>query len=159
VLALSLVEHDLQAAEEEHHQGKAHPVHIEPVGKALPAFPLEHLRLDQERPDEHEREEADRAVDEEYPVPGKIIRDPAAKRGADGRRNADGNTEDAESLAALARREAVGKDRLADWHHAAAAKSLEHAKGNQPAKARRQSAEDRAYREQHHADHVEALAA
>jgi hypothetical protein len=59
------------------------------------------------------------------PLPGKIVGQPAAKRRANRRRRHHGNAGHRENLTPLCRRERVRKDRLRDWHHAAAAEGLQ----------------------------------
>ena len=73
----------------------------------------------------------DRPVDQEAPVPGIIVRQPAAERRPDHRSHDHGNAEQREGLAALLWREGVRQDRLRDRHHAAAAEALQDAKQQQ----------------------------
>ena len=74
-------------------------------------------------------------------------------------RDDHGDAVEREGLAAPLRRKRVGEDGLLAGRHAAAAEPLQDAEEDQRAQARRQSAQQRAHREQRHADHVEALAA
>src|SRR5579883_360924 len=78
---------------------------------------------------EVEREQADRQVDEEYPVPVEVVGDPAAERRTDGRRADHGHSVNGEGLAAFGDREGVGEDGLLAGSKAAAAESLKDAGG------------------------------
>ena len=158
VLALALVEHDLETAEPQRHQHDADPIDLEAAGEALLPLAHQRLRLDQEPLHQCQREHADRHVDEEDPVPGEIVGEPAADRRPDRGRHDDRDTVDREGLGALLRRKRVGQDGLLARHHAAAAQALQDAEEDQERQAGRQPAQQRAHGEQRHAQHVEALA-
>jgi hypothetical protein len=78
-----------------------------------------------QRRDERHGCEADGAVDEEVPVPGIIVGEPAAECGSHDRRHDHRNAEQGEGLAAFFGREGIRKDRLRHRHHAAAAQPLQ----------------------------------
>jgi hypothetical protein len=61
---------------------------------------------------QEEREQADGQVDEEDPVPVEVVGDPAAERGADGRREDNGHAIDGKGLPALLNGEGIGEDGL-----------------------------------------------
>src|SRR5580704_18343690 len=92
-------------------------------------------------------------------MPGEIVGDPAADGRADGRRDNDGDAVEREGLAASLRWKSVGEDGLLAGRHAAAAEPLKDAEENQRAKIGSKPAQQGAYREQPHTDHVEPLAA
>ena len=108
---------------------------------------------------EKERQQAERKVDEEDPVPVVVVGDPAAERGADGRSDDDGHAVEREGLAAFFDGEGVGEDRLFAGGESAAAETLQDAREDEQRERGRETAEQRADREHHHAGHVEALAA
>ena len=135
------------------------PIDLEPAREPLARSLFEYFRLLDQPLDEHERKNAERHIDEENPVPGIIVRDPAADGRADGRGHDDRNAVDREGLRALPQRERIGQHRLLAGRHAAAAKSLQDAEHDQRGKAGGKPAQQRRYREQRDADHVETLAA
>src|SRR5262245_35490427 len=89
VFALALVENDLHAAEAKADQADADVVDAETF-LDLGAFHVR--RIADEQRGEQQRENADRYVDVKNPAPGKIVGDPAAEPGADGRRDDDGDS-------------------------------------------------------------------
>ena len=116
------------------------------------------LGFAQNRQETRNRKKSDRAVDQKAPMPGVIVREPAAKDRADDRCHNDRNAEQRESLAAFFRRKGIRQDRLRHRHHAAAAKTLQDAKQQQRLQIPRQTAKHRACGEQSEADHEERLA-
>ena len=103
------------------------------------------LRARQTDLDQRHRHEADRAVDEETPVPGPVVGEPAAERRADHGRDHHRDAEQREGLAALFRRKRVGEDRLRDRHHAAAAEALQDAEQQQRIEIAGEAAQNRAH--------------
>ena len=159
VVALALVEEDFQAPERQHHQDEAGPIHLEAAFQPLPALAFQNVRFNHQPLHERQRKNAEGHIDEEYPVPGKIVRQPPTDRRADRRRDDDCDAVERECLRALFRREGVGKDRLLARRHAAAAKPLEDAEQDQHVETGRQAAKQRRTCERGDAQHVIALAA
>ncbi len=91
IVDLAAVEHDFKAGESRGDQGKADPIDLQSAGKTLFALALEHFRLVDEPMHQRQRGHPDRHVDEEDPVPGEIVGDPAAERRADRRRDDHGD--------------------------------------------------------------------
>ena len=83
---LEPVEADLQRPEAEHHQDEAEDINVQPFVQQRPPFPAQHLRLRHQPADQGQREQADGQVDQEHPVPGQVVGDPAAHDRADGGR-------------------------------------------------------------------------
>ena len=133
IVDLAAVEHDFETAERRRDQREADPIDLQSAGQALLAFALEHLGLVDEPMHQRERSKPDRHVDEEDPVPGEIVGDPAAERRADGRRDDHGDAVEREGLAALFRRKGIGEDGLLAGRHAAAAEPLQDAEKDQRA--------------------------
>ena len=96
-------------------------------------------------------------IDVEDPAPGVIVGDPAAERGADGRRHDRGDAVQRKGQAALLRREGVGQNRLRHRLQSAAARALQDAEHDQRPQRRRGAAKQRAEREQEDAQQEEAL--
>jgi hypothetical protein len=90
-----------------------------------PALAALRCRPAQDERNQPHRERAYPRVDQKAPLPGKIVGQPAAKRRPDHRRHHHGNAGHRESLTPLRRGERVRKDRLRDWHYAAAAEALQ----------------------------------
>src|SRR5690242_2496351 len=127
VLTLALVEDNLETAERNRNQYQADPVDIETAREPLSTLLLQHIRLDQQPLNQEQGRDADRHIDEEDPVPGHVVGDPASDGGTDRRRNDHRNAIERKSLRTLLRRKRVGQDRLLARHHAATAESLENA--------------------------------
>ena len=130
-----------------------------PLARGPPALLGRCLRLGQDHGDQRHRGDADRAVDQEAPAPGQIVREPPAERRPDHRRHHHRDAEQREALAALLRREGVRQDRLSDRHHAAAAETLQDAEEQQRIQVPGMRAHHRAHGEQRQADQEERLAA
>ena len=124
VLLLALVEHELQAADADRDQAEAHEVDL---GSLALLLRFQIRRVFDHAVAQVERQQADGQVDEEDPVPVEVVGDPAAERGADGRRDDDGHAVDGEGLAALFDGEGVGEDGLLAGREAAAAEALQDA--------------------------------
>ena len=113
------------------------------------------MRIHQEQ-----RQNADRQIDVEDPAPGVVVRDPAAQRRADGRRQHRGDAVKREGHAAFLRRESIGQNGLRHRLQSAAARALHHAEENQHRRGSgADAAKQRTDREQEDAEHEEALAA
>ena len=97
-------------------------------------------------------------VDEEDPVPGVVVGDPAADRRADRGRDDDGDTVQRERLRPLLRRKRIREHRLLAGRHSAAADPLQDAEQQQRAEAAGEAAEQGGDGEDRNAQHVEALA-
>jgi len=78
----------------------------------------------QQPADEIEREEPDRHVDEEDPVPGEVVGQEAAQERADQEGDTEDGAEQALILAAFGRREQVAYDRQRDREESACAETL-----------------------------------
>src|SRR5437762_1820599 len=98
VFAFAFIENNLHAAQAETDQSDADVVDAETFSQ-LSALHVGRI-ADQKRR-EQQRKNADRNVDVKNPAPGKIVSDPAAEPGADGRRDDDGDAIYSESHAAL----------------------------------------------------------
>ncbi|GJE03234.1 hypothetical protein GMJLKIPL_5185 [Methylobacterium isbiliense] len=157
VLPLPLVEHDLQRAEEGRHQQEADEVEAHALAPQAP--PLLHRRgrvLDEEV-DQHQGHHADRGVDQEAPVPGIGVGEPAAEGRPDHRRDHDGDPVEREGLAALLRREGIRQDRLRERGHTAA-EPLQHPEEQQRFEAPGEAAQHRRDGEERDRRHEERLA-
>ena len=123
VVLFTLIEHDLQAAHSQGEKTEADVIHVAQLGRVG----LDPRRIFDEARDQNEGENADGNIDEEDPAPGEVVGDPAAERGADGRREHGDEAVEREGLAALVRLERVGHDGLRHGLHAAAAGALKNA--------------------------------
>ena len=94
-----------------------------------------------------DRDHANRHVDEEDPVPVDVLGDDAADKRADGEREGRDASPDANRRAALFRRECDGNDREGCGIHHGRADTLNHTRGDQHRRARRQAAAERRQRE------------
>ena len=79
----------------------------------------------QQPPEDEQRDQPDRHVDEEDPVPAERVGDEPAERRPDERREPEHGAEQAEVLAALGRRVEVGDDGQRDREDRAAAEALQ----------------------------------
>ena len=159
VVALALVEHELQRAEPDRDQCEADVIDAQSLAEQLPSLVLRAGGLVDQRAHEEQRNQPHRHVDQKYPVPGIVVGDPAAERRSDHRRDHDRDAVDRKGLAALFRRKRVGKDRLLAGGHAAAAEPLQDAEQHQRLQIPGEAAQQRGERKGRDADHVEALAA
>src|SRR5262249_12563115 len=136
VVAFALVQDDLHAAKTQTDQADADVIDAEAL------FDLSALHVgriaDQQRR-KQQRKNAYRDIDVKNPAPGKIVGDPAAEPGADGRRDDDGDTVHGESHAALFQRKCVVQDGLLAWLQTDAAHSLQNAAETANAEARGQA--------------------
>ena len=89
---------------------------------------------------EEEREQADRQVDKEDPVPVEVVGNPAAQRGTDGGCDDHGHAVNSESLAALLGGEGVGQNGLFGRLQSSAARALQDARDNEPRQSGRDAA-------------------
>ena len=78
VIEFELVEKNLQRAEADGDQDQPEIIELQAAREHLPALLDQQRRLGDENRDQGERDQPDRQVDEEDPVPGQIIRQPAA---------------------------------------------------------------------------------
>ena len=145
VVLLPLVEHDLQGAHAEGEQTHADVVDL--YSRARGA--LHPGRIFDQAIDQKQCQDADRQVDEENPAPGVVVRDPAAQRGPDRRRDDRGDAIEREGQPALLRRKSVRQDRLRHGLQSAAARALQDAKKNDRPQTGRDSAQQGAQREDH----------
>ena len=151
------VEHELEGAEEGCDQHEADEVEPDAALRRRPA--LRGRLLAQQDGNRRHRGEADRAVDQEAPMPGHVVGKPPAKRRPDHRRDHHGDAEQRKRLAALFRRKCIREDRLRHRYHAAAAEALQDAKEQQRLQIPGEAAQHRGGREHPEADEEEALAA
>ena len=121
VVLLALVEHDLHAAHGDGEKAQAQEVHVAQAR----AVGLDPRRIVDQAGDQNEGQDAHRNIDEEDPPPREVVGDPAAERGADGRREHGDQSVEREGLAALVRLEGIGHDGLRHGLHAAAARALQ----------------------------------
>src|SRR5215467_1855434 len=156
VFAFAFVQNDLHAAEAQADQPDSDVVDAESLGEP---GALHVRRVAYQQRGQQQRENADRNVDVKNPAPGKIVGDPAAEPGADGRRDDHRNAIHGEGHAALFERKGVVQDGLLARLQSAAAHSLQNAEQDQHAEARSEPAEKAAHREKSDAGHVKALAA
>ena len=108
-------------------EAQAQVVHV----RRARAIGLDPRRIFNQPRDQHECQEADGNVDEEDPAPRIVVGDPAAQRGADGRREHGDQAVERERLSALVRLEGIGHDGLRHGLQSSAACSLEHAEDKQ----------------------------
>ena len=94
-------------------------------------------------------DDADRHVDEEAPVPGVVVGDPAAERRAERGRDDDAEQEDRLHQPLLLAREDLADRRLRGREQRRAARALKHAPQHDLAQAVRRAAEERGDDEQH----------
>ncbi len=123
VPAVAFLQHVFEAAERDGEQEQADPVEF------FQEREIGFIDRLEERDGEGD-DEAGHEVDEEQPVPGKDVGDPAAKRGPDGRSQATEQAEDGGHHGALLageKREAGGED---GRDHRAADKALDGARGD-----------------------------
>ena len=98
VILLPLVEHDLEEAKPHRDQKETDPIDLKPVPPQCFALPDQGWRLIDEGGHERERDRADRDIDEENPMPGRIVGDIAADRRPQRRRDNDRDPVGGESL-------------------------------------------------------------
>ncbi len=156
VVALALVQHDLEGRQADDHQGEADEVDLLAV---LQAQPLEVRRIHEDGAGEHHGQDAHRDVDEEDPVPAVVVREPAAQHRPDDRGEDHADAVHRHGLPVLLRREALHQDALGGGLEPAAAQALEDAEEDQPAQGGRGGAQEAAGGEDEDAGEVEALAA
>ena len=159
VVALAFVEHEFERAEPDRDQREADVVDAQSLAEQLPPLLFGAGGLVDQRADQKQRDQSHRHVDQEDPVPGIVVGDPAAERRPDHRRDHDRDAVDRKGLAALFGRKRVGEDRLLAGRHAAAAEALQDAEQHQRLQIPGEAAQQRGEREGRDADHVEALAA
>src|SRR4029079_2086642 len=99
-----------------------------------------------------DREDPDRYVDEEDPAPADVLGDEPARERADRKGHRGASCPDADRHPALPWRERGGDDREGGGVHERGAGSLDDAGADQPAGARRETAEERRDREDHEPD-------
>ncbi|NYH20169.1 hypothetical protein GGD41_007397 [Paraburkholderia bryophila] len=140
VLVVTLVQHDLQRADAEYQRRETDIVDLRLRGGLGP--PL-HLRVHHRT-----RENADRHVDQERPLPRVVLGDPAAEQGSRDRRD-DGHHRDHRQREAAPRRWIDRQhQRLGGRNHRSGNEALERAECHQLRQAMRQSAQQRSEREQ-----------
>ena len=150
---LAAVHHHFEAAEAQRDQRQADEVHAALFLVLLPGRVFHHDG------DEKNRDRADRHVDEENPAPARLVGDVAAERRPQHRRDDGGDGRDAESRAALGRREGVEDDRLLIGLHPAAKEALRQTEDDELRQTAGYAAQKRAHREHADADQEIALAA
>ena len=141
VVLVALLEHVLQRAQAHGEQADAEPV--DRARAALLARRILEKRRHQER-----RRDGDRHVDEEAPVPGVVVGDPAAERGPERRRDDDAEQEDRLDQALLLAREDLPDRGLRGREQRRAAGALDDAPDHELDQRVRGAAEKRGDREQ-----------
>ena len=118
-------------------------------------------RLDrrQQPLDDDQRDDPDRDVDVEDPVPAQVLGQPAADERTGHERDPEDRTEQALVLAAFLGREQVTDDRQRDREQRAGADALDASEQDEHAHVLAQAAEGRAEQEDDDADHEDRLAA
>ena len=137
IIALALVEDDLQGSQTESDEAEAYVVDF---GFAELAA-LEIGRVLNEPRGQQQRKDADWNIDEENPAPGEVVRDPAAEGWTDGGSAHYCDAVNRKSHAALGGSESVGENGLLAGLETASASTLQHAADDQNSQVRRQSAE------------------
>ena len=92
-----------------------------------------------DRANERERNDADRTVDEKVPLPGEVVRDPAAERRSDHWRDDHRDSENANPWPRFSA-ETSRRESTAHRHHAAAAEPLQDAEKQQRWRFERETA-------------------
>src|ERR1700736_5141583 len=140
---------------------KTNPIQstLRPRAKRLLPLPFEHLRLVHHPLHERQRDQSDRPVDQENPVPGQIVRQPATQcrsyRGCHYYRNAI----ECERLHTQPGGERICKHGLLGRRHSATTQPLQDAKNNERREGRCRCAKKRRYCEEGNAGHIITLAA
>jgi len=137
VVLLAFVEHILQEANADNDETDADIVH----SKARVEEFLQVHRVLHDAVRKRERKDANGHVDEEYPVPTVVIRNPTTECWTDGGRDDDRHSIDGKGHAALLSGEGVGQDSLFSGLQAATASSLQDAKDDKHGQARGHRAE------------------
>ena len=106
---MTLIEHDLERAERRGQQRKSDEIEICFPVKLLAFLVCCSAVLD-ENVNEPEREQADRRIDEEHPVPRVIVSDPAAESWAYDRCDDDGDAIKRKCLSAFFWRKGICQD-------------------------------------------------
>jgi hypothetical protein len=114
---------------------------------------------DEAEPDHDERNRSEREIDEEAPAPGRVVREPAAHRGAEHGRGREDGSGEALPLAAETGRDDVADRGDRQWDEAACAEALDRAAGDQHPHRHRESADDRADGEERDSEQEERPAA
>ena len=140
---VALVEQDLQRADADHQQGQA-----DIVDRLLAPW---RLAPGQQLPGEQADQHAHRQVDQEDPVPGEVLGQPAAGQRPGDRRDHGRHRPQPHRQAALGRRIDRGDQRLRQRNHRGAEHPLQDARGQQHRKVRRDAAQHRGQREQQRA--------
>ena len=159
VIALIAVEHDLQGAEADHGQRDPDVINRQTAAEQTLAISLECLRLDDEQLHQGQRQQPDRQVDQEAPVPRQIVGQPAAECGADRRRSDNRQAVQRECLRPLLGRKCIGEDRLLGRRHATTADALDDARDQHHPQRGGHRAQHRGGGEDRDADHIESLSA
>ena len=117
------------------------------------------LTVGQQPLDDDQRDDPDRDVDVEDPVPAQVLGQPAADERAGDERDAEHGPEEALVLAALLRGEQVADDRERDREQRACADALDASEQDQHAHVLTEAGQRGADQEDDDADHVDRLAA
>jgi hypothetical protein len=149
----------IKGPEAERDQYEAHIVDLQALGQKRLAV-LHHLRAVAHKvAGQRERQQAHRQIHEEDPVPRVVVGDPAADHRADGGCCHHRQAVDRERHRALGLRKGVGEHALLHRRQASAAEALNHAENQEHGQRGRETAHQRAGREQRHAAHIKTLAA
>ena len=159
VVALIPVEHDLQGAETDHGKRDPDVIDRQTAAEQTLAISLQCLRLHDEQLHQTQRQQPDRQIDQEAPVPRQIVGQPAAECRADRRRRDNRQSIQRECLCPLLDRKCVGEDRLLGRCHAATTNALDDTRNQHHAERGGHRTHHRGTGEDSDASHVEALAA
>ena len=137
VIALALVEHNLQRAQAERDETQPNIVNARLT--QLPA-PEVGWVLNQTR-GQQQRQDPDRNVDEENPPPGVVVGNPPAERGSNRRRHHHRDSVHGKGHSAFGGREGIGENGLLTRLQTAAADSLQNPENNEGGKVGRKAAQ------------------
>ena len=144
---LPFAEHDFPRGHRQRQETETDVVEIERLFQEIRSLGFEISGIVEQEVARHERQRADRQIDIEDPAPVVIIREVAAQRRPDDRREQGGDAEHRHGRSLLLPREGIQQDALAAGLQSAAGQPLQHAEQDQLIQAGRHAAQTRAERE------------
>src|SRR5580700_10873276 len=158
ILGLPAIENDFEAGEGHGHRENSPSIDLQlSVLACCFDFALERRRIRHYAAGQDQRNDAYRNVDEEYPSPAPMVRDPTAQRRPDRGCGDDGHAVESEGGSSLRSRKSIHEYGLLHRSQSASAHSLQDAEKNQGTQARSEAAQQRADGEECYANHVIAL--
>jgi hypothetical protein len=159
VVLLIAIEKDLQGAEADDDQGQADHIDVQALRQKGLALVFQDLRFHHQPLDQEQGQHANREVDQKDPVPGEVVRQPAAQDRTDGGGADDRQAVERKGLGPLFRGKRVSEHGLLGRCHPASADALDDAGDQHHGQRGGHRAHQRRQGEQRDTAHVKALAA